>query len=149
MKRLCFLAVFFLLFSGCSAEQKITLSVRVCDVRLNPLSAEVFVLPQAYTGQCNFDLSNAVRLSATNGITECATLSFNSTKEWQCVTIVVFSEGYATTILYNCVLYANKSRSPVIKMFLRDGNLPDIIVFQENPPDDFNRKLIDDLLSKP
>ncbi|MEG1923439.1 MAG: hypothetical protein RR307_03175, partial [Clostridia bacterium] len=87
--------------------------------------------------------TNKSYFTGADGISPQIALPFNGKGSWDSVTLAIFKDGYVDYVLYNCIIYPQRTRiGPVIKMFDNDDGAPEMIVFTENPPDDITKDLI-------
>lgn len=151
MKKIKFIAFVIVLlalalcYSGCDKEhitnKNITaLKIKVVDVGGNPVQkAKITVVENNisfFTDNNGLSPTIEIQISKT---------ALNVNQNWSTVTIVVSHDSFASTILFNCVVYDNQIRDDLtIRLFkLEQSQLPYAAIV-EVPPDEFIRNLLDD-----
>ena len=110
------------------------LVVKVLDLSGNPIEdAAVFIVE-----------TERVYYTGADGATAEISVPIESGDDWGTVTFAVIKDGFVEYILYNCVVYKNRTRNgPVVRLFECGENSPEITAFSENPPDGYSLQLIE------
>ena len=64
-----------------------------------------------------------------------------SITDWYTVTVTVSIEGYVDTVVLNCVVYAQQTRTLNVRIYPVDSSELSVVCYVESPPDSYLQSL--------
>ena len=66
---------------------------------------------------------------------------YKSITDWYTVTVTVSIEGYVDTVVLNCVVYAQQTRTLNVRIYPVDSSELSVVCYVESPPDSYLQSL--------
>lgn len=85
--------------------------------------------------------------SDNNGLTPIIEVTFNINRldnnaNWSTISIFITKDGYASTLLYDCIIYKDRMRDgPTITMLTTNQTQSSVVTIVESPPDEWVNNL--------
>lgn len=62
--------------------------------------------------------------------------------DWGTCTVTITKDGYAPTLVFNCVVFRSQTRNLTVKIYPRDSSDLPYVSYVETPPDEYIRHLL-------